>query len=263
MLATVRTLTLALAVVAALLVPPAHARDRASDEAAAQAAYRQGEWQTAKASWLAVLEEGGGASALAISPSERARVLYNLGNTAFRAGHTLEAVGWYTAALRLRPRDAETWQNLEHARSAAKLEPADRGDLSATARRLFSSLTLAESEWLVLAVVLAWAGVLAMEALRGGRLWRRLALLGVLAIAVSCIPLGFGLVRDQRGAMLAIQEGKLSVKSEPRADAAVIAEISAGDEVQRLDTLPDWTKIEISTGVDGWVESRAVFALDR
>jgi tetratricopeptide (TPR) repeat protein len=259
MLATVHRLILSIAIAAAVLVAPSHARDRAGDEAAAQTAYRRGDFQSAKASWLAVLEDAGGPNA----PYERARILYNLGNAAFRASQTLEAVGWYTASLRLRPRDAETWQNLEHARSAAKLEPADRGDLSATAHRLFSSLTLAESEWLVLAVVIAWAGVLAMEALRGGRLWRRLAFVGVLAILVSFVPLGFSLARDRGDVMLAIQEQKLAVKSEPRADAAVIAEVTPGDEVRRLDTLPDWTKVELGAGAVGWVESRAVFALDR
>ncbi len=259
MLASLRKIGWVIAVLTVIAIAPSHARDRAGDEAAAQAAYRQGDWTNAKGSWLAVLENEGGPNA----PSERARILYNLGNTAFRAGQTLEAVGWYTAALRLRPRDAETWQNLEHARSAAKLEPADRGDLSATAHRLFSSLTLAESEWLVLAVVLAWAGVLAMEALRGGRLWRRLAFVGVLAIGVSFVPLGFSLARDHGDVMLAIQEQKLAVKSEPRADAAVIAEVTPGDEVRRLDTLPDWTKVELGAGAVGWVESRAVFALDR
>lgn len=259
MVAILRTLLLSIAALVAILVAPSYARDRAGDEAAAEAAYRQGDFSNAKGSWLAVLEDGGGPNA----PDERARILYNLGNTAFRAGQTLEAVGWYTASLRLRPRDAETWQNLEHARSAAKLDPADRGDLSATAHRLFTSLTRAESEWLVLATVIAWAGVLAMEALRGGRLWRRLAWVGALVVAVSFVPLAFGLARDHGDRMLAIQEQKLAVKSEPRADAAVIAEVTPGDEVLRLDTLPDWTKVELAEGAVGWVESRAVFALDR
>lgn len=257
--------TVALAV--ALLVAPsfvigaaiARMPDRASDEAAAEAAYRQGDWQGARNLWLSALESDGGP----ISPPERARILHNLGNAAFRAGQTLEAVGWYTAALRLRPRDADTWQNLEHARSAGKLEPADRGDLSATARRLFSSLTLAESEWLVLAVTLAWASILAIEALRGGRLWRRLALVGVLAVGASLVPWGFSLAREQGDPLLAIQPDKVSVRSEPRADAAVIAEVMPGDELERVDSLPDWTKVELGSGLVGWVESRAVFALDR
>ncbi len=247
----------------AAVAPPIHARapvvDRAGDEAAAQAAYRAGDFSTASASWRAVLESDESAAL----PRERARVLYNLGNAAFRAGRTLEAVGWYTASLRLRPRDAETWHNLEYARNAAKLEPADRGDLSATLNRLFSSLTVAESEWLVIGVVLAWAGVLAMEALRGGRTWRILALVGAFAVVVSFVPWMFSVSRAGSDTVLAIQDGKLGVKSEPRADAAVIAEANAGDELERLDGLPDWTKVELADGTVGWVEARSVFSLDR
>jgi tetratricopeptide (TPR) repeat protein len=254
--AILRTLALVMIVAVA---GTAHARDRSNDEAAAQAAYRAGDFASATSSWRAVLESEENAA----SPSERARVLYNLGNTAFRAGRTLEAVGWYTASLRLRPRDAETWHNLEYARNAAKLEPADRGDLSATLNRLFSSLTLAESEWLVIAVVLAWAGVLAMEALRGGRLWRNLSFVGAFLVAASFVPWAFSLSRASADTLLAIQDGKLGVKSEPRADAAVIAEANAGDELERLDTLPDWTKVELADGTVGWVEGRSVFALER
>jgi hypothetical protein len=257
---------------------------RSTDRAAVDA-YRGGDLDSARSLWLSMIdpapsanggdgaksaEARGAANADArdaargtLSSDERARILYDLGNVAYRKKQTLEAVGWYTAALRLSPRDPDIWWNLEHARSEAKLEPADRGDLEATLRRLVSSLTLAESEWLVLGTLGAWAAVLAVEALRGGRTWRRLSLAGAACVVVCLGPWLFNLSRASRHPVLAIQEGKLQVKSEPRADAPAIAEVAAGDEIERLDELPEWTKVELASGVQGWARKSALFALDR
>src|SRR6185436_3640855 len=91
------------------------------DQAAIDA-YRRGNYDSAKSLWISALESA------PLPSAERARILYDLGNAAFRSDAPLEAVGWYTASLRLRPRDADTWTNLEHARRTAKLDPADRGD---------------------------------------------------------------------------------------------------------------------------------------
>jgi tetratricopeptide (TPR) repeat protein len=235
-----------------------HANAAASDHDAIDA-YRRGDLDSARTLWLASLESLGRAAPAA----ERARMLYNLGDVAYRRKQVLEAVGWYTAALRLSPRDADIWWNLEHARSDAKLEPADRGDLSATLRRLVSSLTLAESEWLVLGSVALWSVALAIEALRGGRVWRRVSLALALAVLASLAPWVFNLARASRHPLLAIQEGKLELRSEPRSDAPAIAEVAAGDEVEAVDELPEWRKVELENGLQGWTRKSAVFALDR
>jgi hypothetical protein len=243
----------------------ARARDEAApstsgrvDDRAAIEAYRRGDLDSARTLWQSLLEQPA-----RVPAAERARILYDLGNVASREKHVLESVGWYTAALRLSPRDADTWWNLEHARSDAKLEPADRGDLTATLERLVSSLTLAESEWLVLGALAAWAVALALEALRGGRIWRRVSLALGLVVLASLAPWFFNLSRASRRPLLAIQEGKLEIRSEPRADAPAIAEVAAGDEVEALDDLPEWRKVELASGLQGWTRKSSVFALDR
>ncbi len=104
-------------------------------DAEAVAAYRAGDLDTARSLWLELLE----AEPRVVRGAERGRVLFNLGNLALRAQADLEAVGWYTASLRLRPRDADTWANLEFARLGTGLEPADRGDLKDTLARLFGA----------------------------------------------------------------------------------------------------------------------------
>lgn len=234
-------------------------------------AFRRGDFETAQNLWIAVIEgEGscGDAAAPCLSARERGRVLYDIGNAAYRRGNVLESVGWYTASLRLRPRDPDAWKNLEHARATAKLEPADRGDLAATAWRILSSFTLAESEWLALAGALVWLATLVAEALRGGSVLRRLALLGLCVALASTAPWIYHRAHDGRDAMLVIDAADaaghgVELHSEPRTDATVIGNIAAGEEVERQDELPGWIKVEIPGGSSGWIESKAAFALRR
>jgi SH3-like domain-containing protein len=105
--------------------------------------------------------------------------------------------------------------------------------------------------------------VLAGEAVRGGRIWRRVSWAGAVLVALSFGPWLYHLARSGEHPLLAIQEGKLEIKSEPRADAAAIAEVSAGDELSELDALPEWTKVELPNGMQGWARKSALFDLDR
>jgi tetratricopeptide (TPR) repeat protein len=240
---------------AAALCAPSEGRDQAAVDA-----YRRGDFDTAANLWTAVLEDQG-----PLSSAERARILYDLGNAAYRKGNVVESVGWYTASLRLRPRDADTWKNLEYARATAKLEPADRGDLVSTAWRLFTSLTAGESRWLALAGVLLCGAALAAEALRGGRVLRRLAWLsGAVAIATA-LPWLYHRSQADRDTALVLEatDHGADVRSEPRSDATVVGNVASGEEVERRDELPGWVKVDLPGGNSGWIESRAVFPLKR
>lgn len=220
----------------------------------ATAAYREQDYAAAEALWEDALER-------TAAPAERARLCYNLGNAAYRQGDALGAVAWYTASLQLRPRDGDAWKNLELARSQADLEPADRGDLAATTRRLLSSLTRSEAEWLLLVALLAWGVCLGGEALRGGRTWRRLAGLGLLGVLVAAAPLAWHLTRPEEPLMV-VQEGGAPGRSEPRADAATLTRLAAGEVVRRRDALPGWVGVR-AEGEDLWVRAESVFDLER
>jgi len=243
--------------------PRPAAAEQSPDRAAVEA-FRRGDFEAAQNLWTAALERGEGAGR-PLPPAERGRLLYDVGNAAFRRGNVLEAVGWYTASLRERPRDADTWKNLEHARATAKLDPADRGDLAATGWRLVSSLTSAESEWLALLGAFAWCALLVAEALRGGRLLRRLAFLGLLLNLATLAPWLYHRTHDGLDTVLVIEasEHGADVRSEPRPDAVAVGNAAAGSEVERLDELPGWTKIALPGDASGWIESRAAFPLRR
>ncbi len=219
-------------------------------------AYRRGQWEVAQSYWKEAL-------AAELAPQHRARLLYDLGNAAWRKGETLEAVGWYAASLRLDPRRADTWKNLELARARAGLDPADRGDLGSTFKRLVSSLRPRERRGLVLASLVPLALFLALEALRGGRLVARLALASSLFVALALVPFGLGLRGGPEHPLLVVRGPAVPLSSEPRADLPPIGEVAAGEEVERIDALPGWTRVRTRAGLRGWVPEEAVFALER
>lgn len=236
----------------------AQARGPSSDQAAV-AAYRADDLESARTLWLDALQAG----ADELPDAERARLCYNLGNVAGRREQQLEAVAWYTAALRLRPRDDDTWANLELARLEAGLEAADRGDLAATVERLLASLTDSESAWLALFGLVPLALALGYEALRGGRLGRWLAL-GALVLALSCaLPWLRHRIESQREPVMVLAPDRVQVRSEPRSDAQRIEELSAGQVVARLDQLPGWVEVELDGRRRGWLRDSAVFDLGR
>jgi tetratricopeptide (TPR) repeat protein len=225
-----------------------------AEESVATAAYRAGRYGAAETLWndeLLAAEEA----------PERARLAYNLGNVAYRQGNVEEAVGWYTAALRLTPRDPDVWANLELARTESGLEPADRGDLESTTKRLVSAFTLAESEWLVIGLMLLLGACLGGEALRGGKLWRRLSFGALLLVAGSLAPFTWNKIHEGGQPMMIVSKRAVPARAEPRPDAKRITEFAPGLEVERLDGLPGWVKVAAPDGLELWVRDTAVFDL--
>jgi len=251
---------LLLALVAGLATPSPQAERAGAGEAVR--VYRRGVLETARSLWL---EELGRLPRVEALDAERGRILYNLGNVAFRRGDVLEAAGWYTSSVRLRPRDRDAWHNLEHARSTARLDPADRGDLLSTLQRLLGALTRSESAWLVIATAILWSVALLAEALRGGRLWQRLSWTGFALVLASLAPLLYHRWREGRDPVLLVgaEERGIDVRSEPRPDAAVVATLARGLELERVDELPEWTRVGLPAGSSGWVRRETVFPLER
>lgn len=241
-----------------LLTLAAPAADQEGSFGRAVDAYRRGDYEAAESYWRATLEEP---LTTPLTTKERARVLYDLGNAAWRRGEALEAVGWYTACIRIDPRNRDAWYNLNRARSESGLEPADRGDLPATLRRLVRSLTAAESAWLVLAAALLLALPLVGEALRGGRAWKGLSLAAALLLLVSLVPWSRRLFDDPGDPYLVIAQPAIVLRAEPREDLPAIGALDAGEEVQRIDELADWLRIERADGEQGWVPRDTLLAL--
>ena len=241
-------------------VPSAVAADAELDFQRAVEAYRAGDYRSAETLWRGLLEpaEAGGSDASVI---DRAAVLYTLGNTAGRQERPLEAAAWYTACIRVAPRHADAWANLEFVRAEASVEPADRGDLSSTVRRLLFSVTKAESEWLALGFTLLFALALGFQAVRGGALSRWLALGAGLLLLVGLAPWAAHLARGDARGLLVVSTGGGAVRSEPKPGATLVGQFAAGSEVRFVDALPGWVRAA-GEDAEGWVAAEVVRPLD-
>ena len=219
-------------------------------------AYRRGDQESATLLWSTVLTDE-------LAGEDRARVLYNLGNAAWRNGDGTQAVAWYTACLRHAPRHSDAWANLEFARSELGIEPADRGDLPSSARRLLGSTTARESGWLVLGASLLFGLALAGEALRGGRLWRALSLAGLFLVLGTVAPWIHGELQAEGDPYIVVGQPTVTLRSEPRTDLPAIAVLDPGETVDRIDALPDWIRVTTSKGERGWAPAESMFSLLR
>ncbi|HTF87202.1 MAG TPA: SH3 domain-containing protein [Planctomycetota bacterium] len=216
------------------------------------------DYAAASASWTAALELTPGANA-----AERARLCKSLGNVAFRQERPLEAAAWFSAAIRLTPRDSDAWANLELARTKAGLEPADRGDLAATFDRVVHSLSLAEAEWLALCAALGIASLIVLRALVFGRAATRWLALSTALGALAVVPWCVQLLESGRDPMFVISTAGVAVQSEPRAAATKVALLSAGARADRLEELAGWVRVATEHGERGWVPAETLLALRR
>lgn len=217
-------------------------------------AYRAGDYETARTIWRSLLTEQ-------LGRADRGKVLYNLGNAAYRSDELMEAVAWYTSCVRTTPRDADAWRNLEFVRREAELEPADRGDLSATTTRLLESVDPDEAGWLVMIALGAWTVVLLLEALRGGAFWRRMALIGVPVVLACAAPLAWRATRHEVAPHLVTERPAAPMRAEPSLEMGPVGQATAGDVVEKVDELGEWARIETADGLRGWVPEESVFEL--
>ena len=234
--------------------PAAPAPDAAKTFQEAVEAYRAEDWTSARSLWLQVLND----PASGLDPTV---VLFDLGNTAWREGDMLAAAAWYTACIRLEPRHRDAWTNLEYVRAEAGLEPADRGDLSSTLRRLLGALTRDEAEWLVVLCTALLAGALTLEALRGGALLRRVSIGATALLVVGSIPWLWSLRGAPEHPVFVVAGDGAALHSQPSGEAALVGRLAPGSEAARVDALPEWVRVEGPAGARGWVREGDVLPI--
>lgn len=237
-----------------LALVPAAQEARGSFERGVEA-YRRGDYAEAASAWQATLAED-------LDGRSRARVYFDLGNARWRAGETLPAIACYTAAVRLDPRHAEAWENLELARAKAGLPPADAGDLAATLKRLLTSLRADERRALLFGALLLWALVLALETRLGGQGLRAALWAATLVLLLAAVPWAHDRLAPRSvRPMLVVASGGASLRSEPLDERAAVGELAVLEQVERLDELPGWVRVQRHDGLRGWVKAEALLAL--
>ena len=224
----------------------------------AVSAYRVGDLASAEAQLESLL-------GFELTPRDRSIVLFDLGNLAFRQGRFLAAVARYTAATDGWPRQPDLWHNLELARTRAGLEPADGGDLAATARRLVSLPTDRELRLAGWALFALLGLALGSEALFGGagRRWA-VALVAILFLADLALLETRALGHIESPAMV-VRDGGAELRAEPNGELAGGAGLAPAERVEVLDRLGregapgSWVKVRSGTDT-GWLPESEVFS---
>jgi len=217
-------------------------------------AYRRGDYAGAREAWQQALQEP-------LDSLGRATVLYDLGNAHWRCQEPLRAIACFEAAVRLDPRHADAWRNLELARARSDLAPADPGDLDATLQRLVSSLRPDERRALLFAALVLWTLVLITEIRFGGG-WRTGLAAATLVLGLAAVPWAWGALHaDGGGGVVVVASGGVPLRSEPLEERDAVAELAPLEEVAWVDALPGWTRVERRDGTRGWVRAEALYDL--
>ena len=212
----------------------------------ANQAFERGDYAAAISGYEALIAEG----------HDRGGLLYNLGNARLREGDLGGAIAAYRTAQIDLPRDEDLRANLDFARTRVVDAVAPPAPSAAANTLLFWHNRLSVRELATAAVVfnvLLWL-VLAVRRLRPDADAARYAVYALLP--ASAAVAGSLVVRTLWPVDLAvIAVPEAPVYAGTSIDAVVRFELHEGTEAVVRDERDAWTRIELSTGADGWLPS--------
>lgn len=215
-------------------------------------AYADGLWQEAARSWQALEDDGYISSVLS----------YNLGNAYFKSGENAKAILHYERALRADPSFADARNNLEYANSLVqdRIDVVPEFILEAWGRSACYSLK--SDVWAVLSLIFfAATCVLAVGFfLSSGKKRRRCFFFGLATLLLFLLCLDFANWQRQEFGKkdAAIVMAPVSaVKNSPAGGSAVkdLFVLHEGVKVKILDSVGQFTNIELSDGRQGWIST--------
>jgi tetratricopeptide (TPR) repeat protein len=216
--------------------------------AEAEAHYRAGRYEAALAEFRAAAES---------SPDPDGRVLYDVGNCAFRLGRYADAVLWYRRALLRLPRDPEVRFNLKLAEQRLGIEPEEETFVRSVQNAL-RSFTPAELVWLGAALETVALGLLLFG--RRRKSLRNLGLALLVPALAACGKAAASLWLDAPAPGVVVAP-EVAVRSEPRADLPVVLTLKAGEDVEIEGATDRWLRIRHGD-VRGWAERAGIGVVD-
>ena len=207
------------------------------------AAYEAGDFETA----VSLYREMDGMGV------ENGHLHYNLGNAHLRAGELGPAVAAYRRSLRLLPRDEDALANLAFARRSARDEIAPPEPPALLRTLLFWHYSLAPAE-VLRSVVLVSAAFWIVLALRLYRRSSEVLRWSAVCLLVVALALGGSLVAHAAfaPAIAVVLPQEIDLHAAAGEGSVVRFRLHAGTEVQVIEQLPEWIRIELPDGQRGW-----------
>ncbi len=213
--------------------------------------YAMGDFNSAIEDYNAIVEGG----------FESAKLYYNLGNSYYRVRNMGMAVVCYKRALKLEPsnRDAKANLAMAKARCVDKIEQVPEFMVVTWIKSIRDSLS--SNSWAIITLI----GLFLLSILfllfrfsrnRGGaKLSFILSLIILCAVIISLLFSLSAYNKAKGGDDAVVISAVGSVKSSPSQDGSPVFILHEGTEVEILETLEGWSKIEISDGRQGWMKN--------
>ena len=217
-------------------------------------AFAAGQWQNALNYYQMIEGEG----------LESADLFYNIGNTYFKLGDNGHAILYFERALKLDPAYADAANNLEIVRQLTldKIDAVPDFILVTWFRNLRQSLSADTWAWITLAL-LAIVGLL-MTVFRNAdsSAVRKLSfIVACVFIVLTVFTFVFSLLQRRavtRTDSAIVTKPVCPVKSSPSDGGNTVFVLHEGTKVRLLDSVGDWTKLEIPDGRQGWASTSTI-----
>lgn len=246
---------LALVIMLLVALTPVASWARTPDELASEGnhAYSEGRFQDAAQSYREILKYG----------IQDSRIEYNMANTAFKLGHTGEAILHYRRAALLDPLDDEIQANLRFV-EATCLDRVESPEMAAPIRWIVALQSMAGPDrqaWT--ALVLVWLVVLFLGWGLGApgrwRAWHGWTIAGlILAVLLVGGSLGMTLERLEPGQVAVVLSPKADILAGPGDNNATLVTVHEGLALEVRSVRGEWVQVRLPEGLNGWVPAERV-----
>ncbi|MCB7482006.1 SH3 domain-containing protein [Christiangramia sediminis] len=217
----------------------------------ANSAYQSGDYEAAVTKFEAILENG----------EASAELYFNLGNAHYKMNHVAPSIYFYEKALQLDPADEDIKINIEFARNMAidDIEEIEKTGFSQWYNSLISTFSF--STWAVLAIVFSvfFVALFLLYYFSYRSLYKRLFFSGAILFVILCVVSVIfayqqqSYIQNNQYAIIFSEE--VEVRNEPTLRSEPSFELHEGTKAKVLEDYQEWSRIELSNGAQGWVNS--------
>ena len=188
-------------------------------------------------------------------------LFYNLGNAFYRKGSVGKAILYYERALKLDPADKDIRNNLDMARlqTLDKIDSVPQFILVEWVKNLRNKLS--SNAWAIVSLILLALSVALLLLCKFGRSTSSRRLYFIIAMILLLFTIfsflfSLSLARQATGNDTAVVVENIgSVKSSPAAGGNSIFVLHEGTKVKILESVEQWSRIEIQDGRQGWIKT--------